>query len=260
VRRPTRRAGTAGCKRESIRAPTTASTWAIDMQLYLLSGGAAKGLVDAMQPAFTAATGRELRATFSAVGAMRDKLLAGEVCDVVILTAAIVDALARDGHVVPQTVTPLGAVPTGVAVRAGAAQPDVSDGDALRRCLLEAAAIYVPDTERSTAGIHVVKVLRSLGVDAQISSRLRTYPNGATAMRELAHASEPAPVGITQVSEIIATPGVDLVAVLPPGFGLATVYAAAVCTSAGDFEPAHRLVRMLASPDAAAARARAGFQ
>ena len=45
--------------------------------------------------------------------------------------------------------------------------------------------IYVPDTERSTAGIHVMQVLRSLGIDAEVEARLRTYPNGATAMLEL---------------------------------------------------------------------------
>ena len=106
------------------------------MHLNLLSGGAAKGLVAAMQPAFTAATGCELHSTFSAVGAMQDQLLAGEPCDVVILTAALIDALARDGHVVSSTVAALGAVPTGVAVRMGDARTDVSDGDALRGSLL----------------------------------------------------------------------------------------------------------------------------
>ncbi len=130
-----------------------------------------------MQAAFTASTGCALRATFSAVGVMQQKLLAGEPCDVVILTAALIEALARDHHVVAETVVTLGAVPTGVAVRKGDAWPDVSGGDALRRSLLAASGIYVPDTERSTAGIHVMKVLRLLGIDAEVApSRLRTYP------------------------------------------------------------------------------------
>ena len=92
--------------------------------------------------------------------------------------------------------------------------------------------IYVPDTERSTAGMHVIKVLRSLGIHAEVAARLRTYPNGATAMLELSRASEPRSIGITQVTEIIATPGVDLVGSLPSGFELSTVYSAAACTKA----------------------------
>ena len=229
------------------------------MHLNLLSGGAARGLVDAMQPAFTAATGCELCATFSAVGAMREKLLAGEPCDVVILTASLIQALGHDGHVVPDTVAALGAVPTGVAVRAGEAQPDVSHGEALQRSLLAASAIYVPDTERSTAGIHVVHVLRSLGIHSDVAARLRTYPNGATAMRELARAIGPRLLGITQVSEIVATRGVDLVGPLPSGFELATVYSAAVCARAQEPELARRLVQLLAGRSAATARERAGF-
>ena len=230
------------------------------MHLILFSGGAAKGLVDAMLPAFTASTGCVLRATFSAVGAMQQKLLAGEPCDLAILTNALIDALARDGHVVPDTVAALGAVPTGVAVRKGDARPDVEDGDALRRSLLAASGIYVPDTERSTAGIHVMKVLRLLGIDAAVASRMRVHPNGATAMRELSRTNEPRPIGITQLSEIIATPAVDLAGLLPQGFELATVYAGAVCTHAQEPKLARRLVHLLASSDAAAARAAAGFQ
>ena len=126
------------------------------MHLDLLSGGAAKGLVDTMQAAFTASTGCALRATFSAVGVMQQKLLAGEPCDVVILTAALIEALARDHHVVAETGVTLGAVPT--------------------------------------------------------------------------------------------------------GFDLATVYSAAVCTRAHEGALARRFVQLLASSDAAAARARAGFE
>jgi molybdate transport system substrate-binding protein len=151
-------------------------------------------------------------------------------------------------------------VPTGIAVRTGDAWPEVSDGDELRRSLLSASGIYVPDTERSTAGIHVIKVLRSLGIHADVAVRLRNYPNGATAMQELSRTREPQPIGITQVSEIITTPGVEMVGVLPRGFELATVYSAAVCAKAREPELARRFVLLLASSDATAARARAGFQ
>src|SRR5450631_824198 len=219
------------------------------MHLDLLSAGAAKGLVAAMQPGFTAATGCELHATFSAVGAMQEKLLAGEPCDVVILTAALIDALARDGHVVADAVMALGAVPTGVAVRMGDARPGIAEENALRRSVLAASGIYVPDTERSTAGIHVIKVLRSLGIHADVASRLRAYPNGATAMLELALTSEPQPIGITQISEIITTPGVVMVGLLPRGFELATVYSAAVCATAREPELARRFIELLRSEE-----------
>ncbi len=230
------------------------------MHLDLLSGGAARGLVDAAQSEFTAATGCAVRATFSAVGAMQDKLLAGEACDLVILTAPMIDALARSDHVLRDSVAPLGRVATGVAVRSGAAIPDVSGGDALRQTLRAATSLYVPDTVRSTAGIHVLKVLRLLGIDAEVAARLREFPNGATAMSELARSTDSAAVGITQVSEIIATPGVVLVASLPVGFELATVYSVAVCARTREPELARRFAQRLAGPHMAVTRARCGFE
>jgi molybdate transport system substrate-binding protein len=230
------------------------------MHLDVLSGGAARGLVDTLKGAFTAATRCELYASFGAVGAMQEQLLAGTPCDVIILTAPLIASLARDGRVDPVSVMTLGAVPTGVAVRAGEARLDVSSGAALRSALLASPAIFVPDTERSTAGIHVLRMLHALGIREQLAARMRIYPNGATAMRELAQCRETSAIGITQVSEIIATPGVALIGELPSGFGLAAVYAAAVCLPAREPELARRLVAMLAGPAAAAARERAGFR
>jgi molybdate transport system substrate-binding protein len=230
------------------------------MHIDVLSGGAARGLVDALKSAFAAATGCELHASFGAVGAMQEQLLAGAPCDVVILTAPLIESLARDGRVDRASVMTLGAVPTGVAVRAGAELVDVSSGDALARALLASPAIFVPDTERSTAGIHVVRMVHALGVRDRLADRMRVYPNGATAMRELARCPETGAIGITQVSEIIATSGVVLIGELPAGFGLAAVYTAAVCLQAREPELARRWVAMLAGPDAAQARARAGFR
>ena len=58
-------------------------------QLHLISGGAAQGLVAAVGDGFAAEHGVTPVGTFGAVGLMKDKLLAGAPCDVVILTAAL---------------------------------------------------------------------------------------------------------------------------------------------------------------------------
>ena len=230
------------------------------MHLYLLSGGAAKGLVTALQPVFMAQTGCELRTTFSAVGAMKEKLLAGEPCDIAILTAAAIDELERRGRVVAETVAPLGRVRTGIAVRAGEPLPAVSDRATLRQSLLGSTGIYLPDTERATAGIHFVKVLKALGIDAEVAARLRCYPNGATALVELARSDETGLIGCAQISEIVDTPGITLVGPLPAGFELATVYSVAVCTSAREPVLARRLAQLLAGPKAGDQREGAGFE
>lgn len=228
--------------------------------LRLLSGGAAQALVTRMTPAFAASHGLDVQGSFGAVGAMRDKLLAGEPCDVLILTQALIDKLAGDGQVLPDSITPLGVVKTGVAVKAGDPQPDVSTAAALKAALLRAPGTYFPDPEKATAGIHFMKVLKALGIDGELQGRLRTFPNGATAMGQMAASGEPGAIGCTQVTEILFTSGVNLIGLLPKEFELATVYTAAVCTQSKQTQAAREFVALLASDEAAPVRKGCGFE
>ena len=132
--------------------------------LKILSGGAAQGLVESVRAAFESATGCGIAGTFGAVGAMRARLLAGEPADLVILTRALIDGLAKDGHVVARSAADLGTVETAIAVRHGEPLPAVGDAAALRAALLAADEIHFPDPEQATAGIHFARVLRDLGI------------------------------------------------------------------------------------------------
>jgi molybdate transport system substrate-binding protein len=228
--------------------------------LHLLCAGAAQGLVKALQERFLAETGAQLQARFGAVGAMKEALLAGEPCDVLVLTQALIDGLVAEGRMAGASVAPLGRVRTGVAVRAGAPWPDVTSAAALKAALLASSGVYVPDTVRSTAGIHIAKVLRELGVEGLLKDRLREFPNGATAMREMAAASEAAPIGCTQVTEIRYTPGVELVGLLPTQFELATTYTAAVSAQSAQPALAAAFIALLVGDDSRALRAAGGFE
>ncbi len=228
--------------------------------LRLISGGAAQGLVSQLAPRFRADTGLDIEATFGAVGLMKDQLLSGAPCDVVILTEALIAALAGEGHVVPVTARVIGIVRTAIAVKVGQSLPAVDSAAALSALLRRASGIYFPDPFNATAGIHFMKVLKALGLEQALASRFRSYPNGATAMREMAQAPEQEVMGCTQVTEIMYTPGVRLAGPLPKQFELATVYAAAVCSHAFDRHAASKLVRLLASDEAAPLRQAGGFQ
>ena len=227
--------------------------------LHLLSAGAAKGLVQALQPAFERAAGCRLAAEFGAVGAMKERLLGGAPCDVLILTEAMLAALARDGIVDAATLRPLGRVYTGIAVPAKAALPRIDTPETLRAAITRATAIYFPDPQRATAGIHFAGVLDRLGIRDAVAPHLMPYPNGANAMRALADAGDAKAIGCTQVTEILYTPGVVLAGVLPREFELATVYSVAVCTHAASRERGLRLVESIAGDAARALREQGGF-
>lgn len=227
--------------------------------LNILSGGAAQGLVASLAPQFKALTGLDIAGEFGAVGVMAGKLRSGTEADIVILTAAIIAKLAQENWVAPSSVTDIGLVETAVAVRAGDALVKVSDAAALRNVLLAADAIFVPDIKASTAGIHVANVLQQLGIANEVVDRLRIYPNGATAMRQLAESKAVRPVGCTQSTEIISTKGVTLSGSLPLGCGLSTMYTAAVAARATHAEQAQSLIGLLVAAAQGGLRARAGF-
>jgi len=200
--------------------------------LRILSGGAAHGFVERIQPEFERATGFRIDGTFSAVGAMRDRLLAGEPADVMILSRMLIDELVTSGHVVASSVADVATIATAIAVRRGDPLPKIDTADNLRSALTAADAIHFPDPAQATAGIHFANVIKKLGLGAEVADRLRLAPNGATAMRELAASSNRQPIGCTQETEIRSTPGVVLVAPLPPGCELVTTYTAAVTSTA----------------------------
>lgn len=229
-------------------------------ELHILSGGAAHGLVRALQPAFEAANGCRIAGTFGAVGMMKEKLLSGAACDLLILTDALVRDLAAQGHVVADSARALGVVKTGLARKDGAAEADASTPDTLRWLLEQAGEIYFPDPAKATAGIHFMKVLQGLGVAEALAGRLRTFPNGAAAMAALAGSADATAVGCTQVTEILSAPGVRLSGLLPAPYELATVYTAAVCEDAQQAELAAQFAAALAGDAAAAARRKAGFE
>jgi molybdate transport system substrate-binding protein len=228
--------------------------------LHVLCAGAAQGLVGALQAQFLADAGASVQARFGAVGAMKEALLAGEPCDLMVVTDAMVLALAGEGRLRGATRAPLGRVRTGLAVRSGQARPDVSTPEALKAALLAADAIFFPDPVRATAGIHFAKLMQELGVFDALQPRFRTFPNGATSMRELAACDLSQPLGCTQVTEINYTLGVDLVGVLPSRFELATVYSAAVADQTAQPELAERFIALLSGPETLALRAAGGFE
>jgi molybdate transport system substrate-binding protein len=227
--------------------------------LVVLSAGAAKGLVEALAPGFLGDTGVGVSGTFGAVGAIRAKFLERGPCDVLILTAPMLDALAADGEVVRETIAPLGDVLTGVAVRTGDPLPRIDTPDALREAFAAMQRWYCPDTKQATAGIHFAKVLDTLGLAHHSASRVREYPSGAVAMRALADDPDPGAIGCTQVTEILYTPGVTLVGPLPAAFTLATTYSVAVASRSAQPALARRFVATLTSPAQAALRVQGGF-
>jgi molybdate transport system substrate-binding protein len=226
----------------------------------ILSAGAAQAVVERIATAYTSATGNGVKAEFGAVGEMKARVLSGEPVDVIVLTRALVDELIALGHVAPDSRRDLGAVATGVAVRAGTPLPDVSDAQALRANLLAATCVVCPDPTIATAGKVVIQLLGKLAILDQVQPRLRYFPNGNAAMRWLAESRGALEMGITQATEILPNPGVSYVGPLPGELGIRTVYSACVAARAQNPDGAAEFIARLTAPAARTILARAGYE
>ena len=227
--------------------------------LKILSGGAAEGLIKALAPQFEKQTGYTIDGTFGAVGTMADLLRGGANADIVVLTSAVLDRLSEDKLLRPGAPANIGIVETAIAVRNNERVPPIGSADALRDAFLQADAIFVPDTKASTAGMHIAKVFAQLGVADRIAARLREFPNGATAMRNLASFEGMHGIGCTQTTEILITPGLHLVGPLPKELALATMYAAAITERSNNVLVAQKLIGLLTADANREIRTKAGF-
>lgn len=226
----------------------------------VLSAGAAQAVVERIGTAYTSETGNGVKAEFSAVGEMKARVLGGEPVDVIILTRSLIDELIASGHIAPGSRRDLGAVATGVAVRAGTPLPEVSEEGKLRENLLAATKVVCPNPATATAGKVVIQALARLGIVEQVQPRMQYFPNGYAAMRWLAESRGELEMGITQVTEILANPGVTYVGPLPGDLGIRTVYSAGLAARAQSADAATAFIARLTAPAARSILAKAGYE
>lgn len=223
----------------------------------LIVAGAAKAAVEAILARWPEAAGPPPRAEFDTVGALRDRILAGERPAVALLSAAGIAALAARGLVVAGSETVVGRTGVGLAAPAGAgAVPDIATPEALRAALLAAPSVAWADPARgATAGRHFAGVLEWLGIAEAVRAKARVVPFGVEGVA-MAARSEVA-LAVSQATEIVGRPGVAFVGFLPDALQLWTEYRAAVVA---DGPAARRALAALTEPAAREAFAATGFR
>jgi molybdate transport system substrate-binding protein len=225
--------------------------------LNIISAGAAMGLARSV---LSEQVSINVGLNFGAVRTMYDYFVSGVPCDLLLLTRAQIDELDAAGCIVEGSIVDVGHVKTGIAVRADTKiNPDIHDAASLKATLAGASSIYCPDMKQSTAGLHVLSMLKELGIWDEMKGRISEHPNGATAMRMMDSSNDENSLGCTQVTEILYTPTVRLVGLLPKEFELSTVYSIAVPKRSTEPEAAKAAIAKLCSTAHLAVRTAAGF-
>ncbi|PSC05603.1 hypothetical protein SLNSH_08485 [Alsobacter soli] len=227
-------------------------------EVVLVGTGAVRHTLEKLAQDFKTRTGHDLRGTYGTAGVVTRRIEAGEPADIVASSRASIAALGNGGKIVGEP-RDLGHVRMAVAVRKGAAKPDVSTTEALKAALVAAPSVSYGDPKAgATTGIHFAKVLEQMGVAEAVNAKANLQKDGLDVMREVAEGR--AVLGVTQASEVLAVPGVEIAGFLPQAQQLVSTYTAAL-TPAGRSNPAaQEFLEYATGPDGKAAFRAAGFE
>ena len=182
------------------------------------------------------------------------QLARGVAADVVILSREGLSELIVANRISVGTDVDLAQVPLGVAVRAGAARPDVSTVEAFKRTLTNAKAVAMPG---STSGIYLMNDLfPRLGIAEKVNVKDAARGTGVVAMVAVGDAD----LAVMPVSEILNAAGVDFAGTIPVEIQLVQVFAAAMVARSKEPDTAKGLIEFLASERASAVIRKSGME
>ncbi len=196
-------------------------------------------------PQFESTTGHKLVVFSGLPPEFASRADAGEPFDIMITGSLPLDRFIKEGRIIAATRTDVARSGIGVEVRAGARKPDISSVEAFKRALLEAKSIaYL----RVGSGIYLAGLLERLGVAETIKSKV-TRPE-SDIVSELVAKGE-VELGMVVITQILTTPGVELVGPLPPEIQSYVAFTAGVSASSRAPEAGRDLIKFLTGPVAA---------
>jgi molybdate transport system substrate-binding protein len=213
---------------------------------------AMKAAIDELAPPFEQAQSQVLRIVYGPSGGLVRRFNGGDAADLIVVDSGALDELIKQGKVLPGR-TDVARTAIGIAVRKGAAKPDVSSADALRRALL--AAKSIAHTAPAGGGItaaHVMKVFEKLGIAAEVTPKVKLAAGGPNGRVSVLVSSGEAEIGLQQVSELMSNPDVEVIGMLPAELQQITTYSAGITAGTKQGEAAKAFIHHLAAPGAMA--------
>ena len=216
-------------------------------ELNVVGAGAIEEPFEALSAEFSKANGHKVHGIFGPVGGMLAKLKGGEKADVIVLSAAAMDELEKAGALVAGSRAELGRAVAGVAVKAGAPQPDISTPEAIKKVLQAARTVaYTNPAAGGTAGVYLTGLLERLGLTEEVKKKALLQTSGSATAAAVANGA--AEIGITFTSELLPNKGVKVVGTMPQSIGLTVAYVAAVSSASTQAEPARALITYMTRP------------
>jgi len=217
-------------------------------EITLLSPNPIEMTINKLIADYEAKTGTHVKVTYGTGVSTRTTVASGGALDVSLLFSPFDEAL-RTGNVVRGSATVIARQRLAIAVKKGAAKPDISTRDAVRRTLLNAKSIISVDPEQGSVGGAVLLTLDKLGLTQQLKPKIKWVPTGGVVQDAVAKGEYELALG-PYLSDM-RNPGLDVVGALPADASYVVDVTGFLSTSAKDSKAARALLDFLASHDRA---------
>jgi molybdate transport system substrate-binding protein len=184
-----------------------------------------------------------------------ERVRAGEVLDVIVLAANVIDGLIASGKVLAGSRHDFASSGVTVCVRAGAAKPDISSAEAVKRALVAAKTVCY---STGPSGVYLEKLFEQWGITDLIKPKLAIAPPGVPVGSFVADGK--GEIGFQQLSELIHLPGIDIVGGLPDEIQKRTTFSAGIPVTCANVEATRALLAFMVSPAAAASKRQHGME
>lgn len=222
-------------------------------EIKVLSSTAMKTSIDLLMPQFEQASGHKTVFTYGPSARITKQVADGEPNDVTIVTDTGIEDLIKQGRIVPGTRTDLARSPMALAVQKGAPRPDISTPEKFKQAMLAAKSLGMSNPVGGGAsGAILAGIFEKLGIAEQMKPKLTFGPGGPAGLIGNFLLRKEVEVGIQQLPELMAVPGIDIVGTLPFGSDTVSVFSAGLSTAAKDATAARALIAFLTTPTAKA--------
>ena len=224
----------------------------------VLAGSAIQPAMNDIIPAFEKKSGHRVVFDYGTVGGMSQRVQRGEKADLAVVSGPQMDALEKEGKVLPGTRLDLGKTGVGVFVRKGSPRPDISSPESFKRAMLGAKSIgYNDPAAGAPVSIYLIGLFERMGIADDMMRKTVAFKDRAERFGAVARGD--VEIGFNQISEIIAVPQVDLVGPLPEAIQNYTLLSMAALPTGEHQDAAKTLLEYLASPAIVATIRRQGF-
>ena len=227
----------------------------------VLSTTAMKTTLDELAPAFSRASGHTFTSTFGPSARIAKFVADGEPHDVAIVTAEGIEALIRQGRIVDGSRKDVARSAMALAVQKGAPRPDISTAEKFKETMLKAKSLGMSNpVGGGQSGAVLWAAFERLGIVDAMKDKTTFGPGGPAGLIGNFLLRKEVEIGVQQLPELMAVPGIDIVGPLPDDIQSVTVFSAGLSTGAENPDAGEALIRFLTTPAAALVMREKGFE